>query len=242
MALDPPAARRRARPKRASLIRALARTWPWRGIRSAGLRHGGALDRAAAGRRCRLSRGVWRSKGDTVERLEILAQRLVAGESTPDRRWPRNRAVLDYIASDLRPRLAGLRARRRSTGLLAGLDGRFVAPGPSGAPTRGRPDVLPTGRNFYSVDTRAVPTPAAWQLGLEIGRAAARALSPGAWQLAEEPGAQRLGHRQHAHRRRRYRPGAGADGRAADAGTRIRARSPASRSCRSRSSTARAST
>ena len=37
--------------------------------------------------------------------------------------------------------------------------------GPSGAPTRGRPDVLPTGRNFYSVDTRAVPTPAAWELG-----------------------------------------------------------------------------
>jgi cobaltochelatase CobN len=48
--------------------------------------------------------------------------------------------------------------------LLHGLDGRFVAPGPSGAPTRGRLDVLPTGRNFYSVDVRAVPTPAAWQL------------------------------------------------------------------------------
>ncbi|HYV88413.1 MAG TPA: cobaltochelatase subunit CobN, partial [Candidatus Polarisedimenticolia bacterium] len=50
-------------------------------------------------------------------------------------------------------------------GLLSGLDGRFVAPGPSGAPTRGRPEVLPTGRNFYSVDTRLVPTPAAWHLG-----------------------------------------------------------------------------
>src|SRR5205814_10163397 len=50
-------------------------------------------------------------------------------------------------------------------GLLAGLNGRFVMPGPSGAPSRGKPEVLPTGRNFYSVDTRAVPTPAAWQLG-----------------------------------------------------------------------------
>ncbi|MGO7429009.1 cobaltochelatase subunit CobN, partial [Rhizobium ruizarguesonis] len=50
-------------------------------------------------------------------------------------------------------------------GLLNGLDGHFVAPGPSGAPTRGRPDVLPTGRNFYSVDSRAVPTPAAYELG-----------------------------------------------------------------------------
>src|SRR6185437_7336839 len=50
-------------------------------------------------------------------------------------------------------------------GLLRGLDGRFVPPGPSGAPSRGRPDVLPTGRNFYSLDSRAVPTQAAWQLG-----------------------------------------------------------------------------
>jgi cobaltochelatase CobN len=49
--------------------------------------------------------------------------------------------------------------------VLAGLDGRFVEPGPSGAPTRGRPDVLPTGRNFYSIDNRAVPTPTAWALG-----------------------------------------------------------------------------
>ena len=48
---------------------------------------------------------------------------------------------------------------------MAGLDGRFVRPGAAGAPTRGRLDVLPTGRNFYSVDSRAVPTPAAWHLG-----------------------------------------------------------------------------
>jgi cobaltochelatase CobN len=42
--------------------------------------------------------------------------------------------------------------------LIAALDGRFVAPGPSGAPTRGRADVLPTGRNLYTIDPRAVPT------------------------------------------------------------------------------------
>ena len=49
--------------------------------------------------------------------------------------------------------------------LVAALSGRAIAPGPSGAPTRGRLDVLPTGRNFYSLDSRAVPTPAAWALG-----------------------------------------------------------------------------
>jgi cobaltochelatase CobN len=49
--------------------------------------------------------------------------------------------------------------------LLTTLAGHFIPPGPSGAPTRGRLDVLPTGRNFYSVDSRAVPTPTAWALG-----------------------------------------------------------------------------
>jgi cobaltochelatase CobN len=49
--------------------------------------------------------------------------------------------------------------------MLTALEGRFVAPGPSGAPTRGRPDVLPTGRNFFSVDSRSVPTETAWELG-----------------------------------------------------------------------------
>src|SRR4249920_303658 len=42
--------------------------------------------------------------------------------------------------------------------LLTALDGKFVTPGPSGAPTRGRADVLPTGRNLYAIDPRAVPT------------------------------------------------------------------------------------
>ena len=54
---------------------------------------------------------------------------------------------------------------REMAALLAALDAKRIAPGPSGAPTRGRADVLPTGRNFYSVDTRAVPTPSAWALG-----------------------------------------------------------------------------
>ena len=49
--------------------------------------------------------------------------------------------------------------------LTRGLSGRFIGPGPSGAPTRGRPEVLPTGRNFYSLDSRALPTPVAWRLG-----------------------------------------------------------------------------
>ena len=106
----------------------------------------------------------WRTCGDTVERLERLARKLVEGSAQPEAGWTRTRAVLDFVEHDLRPRVvasgpAELDACRHA------LDGKFLAPGPSGAPTRGRLDVLPTGRNFYSVDTRTVPTPAAWKLG-----------------------------------------------------------------------------
>ena len=51
------------------------------------------------------------------------------------------------------------------TNLLDGLNGYYVPSGPSGAPTRGRLDLLPTGRNFYSVDVRTIPTETAYRLG-----------------------------------------------------------------------------
>ncbi|NGO63063.1 cobaltochelatase subunit CobN [Rhizobium daejeonense] len=106
----------------------------------------------------------WRTKGDAVERIELLAAKLVAGELECPPEWSRTRAVLDEIQNRLQPAVVKS-GRAEIEGLLTGLDGRFVPPGPSGAPTRGRPDVLPTGRNFYSVDSRAVPTPAAYELG-----------------------------------------------------------------------------
>ena len=106
----------------------------------------------------------WRTQGDTVERLEDLAQALVAGARRADPAWTRSQEVLAKIETAVRPAVVSS-GEAELAGLLTGLAGRFVEPGPSGAPTRGRLDVLPTGRNFYSVDTRTVPTPAAWQLG-----------------------------------------------------------------------------
>jgi len=53
-------------------------------------------------------------------------------------------------------------------GLRAALNGRRVPPGPSGSPNRGRSDVLPTGRNLYSVDPRAVPSRAAQTQGVKL--------------------------------------------------------------------------
>lgn len=103
----------------------------------------------------------WRTHGDTVERLELLAADLVDGGPAPGQA---SAAVMQVVARELAVRVDACGEAEKEA-LLAALAGRFVLPGPSGAPTRGRPDVLPTGRNFYSVDTRAVPTPAAWDLG-----------------------------------------------------------------------------
>ncbi len=104
----------------------------------------------------------WRSNGDTVERLELLAARLLDGEIAPP--GQSTLSVMNFAESVLRPRIASCGSAEMG-GLLAALDGTFTSPGPSGAPSRGRLDVLPTGRNFYSIDSRSMPTQTAWELG-----------------------------------------------------------------------------
>ncbi len=106
----------------------------------------------------------WRTYGDTVERIELLASAFVSGERDCPAEWQATRLVLDAVNAQLRPSVEQCGPAEIS-GLLTALGGRFVVPGSSGAPTRGRPDVLPTGRNFFSVDCRAVPTETAWELG-----------------------------------------------------------------------------
>ncbi|HLH66733.1 MAG TPA: cobaltochelatase subunit CobN [Solirubrobacteraceae bacterium] len=71
------------------------------------------------------------------------------------------------------PRVAELirRAPDELEGVLKALRGRHVPAGPSGSPTRGRIDVLPTGRNFYSIDPRAIPSELAWEVGQRLADA-----------------------------------------------------------------------
>jgi cobaltochelatase CobN len=128
-----------------------------------------------------VSAAAWRTSGDTVERIELLALRLVSGVQACGAVWERTKAVFDWIDAKLRPAIDACGSTEMAA-LLQGLDCRFVRPGPSGAPTRGRPDVLPTGRNFFAVDVRAVPTPSAWR----IGSLAAERLVEGYWQEAGE--------------------------------------------------------
>jgi cobaltochelatase CobN len=80
------------------------------------------------------------------------------------------RSVLEKLENSIRPALAACGSNEIAS-LLQGLSGNRVRPGPSGAPTRGRLDVLPTGKNFYSLDNRAVPTPTAWTLGQKSAEA-----------------------------------------------------------------------
>ncbi|WP_249977941.1 cobaltochelatase subunit CobN [Vreelandella olivaria] len=119
----------------------------------------------------------WRTAADTRERLELLAQQLVAeyvlapgslDELTVG--YPATAAQLRYAREHLWVAMQrGVKMEIQS--LLDGLEGKFVPPGPSGAPSRGRLDTLPTGRNFFSVDNRSIPSPAAWALGEKSAQA-----------------------------------------------------------------------
>jgi len=114
----------------------------------------------------------WRTNGDTIERLEALALSLIAEDSSPknpksnlsETNLPKTKAVLDWMRLSLSPSIKQ-GGKNEFDNLLRGMAGKFVPPGPSGAPTRGRADVLPTGRNFYSIDPKSLPTPTAWSLG-----------------------------------------------------------------------------
>jgi cobaltochelatase CobN len=126
-----------------------------------------------------------RRVGDGVARLEgialALVESLLAGDDATAPGEHTRRALL-RVRQELMPRLLACPDAERQA-LLTGLAGGRLAAGPSGAPTRGRPEVLPTGRNFYSVDLRGLPTEAAW----DLGRRSAALLLEGHLQEEGEP-------------------------------------------------------
>ncbi len=76
------------------------------------------------------------------------------------------RRILRFACTELVPNLA--RATDEIDNLMHGLEGGYVPAGPSGSPSRGMAHILPTGRNFYSVDPRSVPSQSAWRVGLQL--------------------------------------------------------------------------
>lgn len=73
------------------------------------------------------------------------------------------KTVISYICRTLVPNI--LQTKNEISGVLTALNGGYVLPGPSGTPSRGNAHLLPSGRNFYSIDPRSIPTPAAWDVG-----------------------------------------------------------------------------
>jgi len=126
-----------------------------------------------------------RTRGDVLGAVDALCRRLLADLAS--RRFDADAVIevqervlgcvseavsrtLAHVCRRLVPDLE--RTGDEVRNLLHGLEGGFVPPGPSGSPTRGMANVLPTGRNFYSLDPRSVPSPFAW----EVGRALAEGL------------------------------------------------------------------
>ncbi|RMT59392.1 Cobaltochelatase subunit CobN, partial [Pseudomonas coronafaciens pv. atropurpurea] len=109
-----------------------------------------------------VSTDPWRSAGDARERLELYAaamiERVTQGEELHDLPVHEDLTlIIDSLREVVAPRLDAC-GPGEMQGMLDALSGRFVPAGPSGAPSRGRLDVLPTGRNFFSVDVRNLPT------------------------------------------------------------------------------------
>ena len=121
-----------------------------------------------------------RSAGDVVERLEAISRRLyehlaasgfdssavegIVNDLLDERGEVPD--VLRYVCDSIYPALE--RTTDEIGALLRGFDGRFISPGPAGAPTRGMAGVLPTGRNFYSMDPRSIPSETSWQIGRQL--------------------------------------------------------------------------
>jgi len=78
--------------------------------------------------------------------------------------------TLQFACEELVPKLE--QSHEEIEHLLDALEGKYIPAGPAGAPTRGMAHILPTGRNFYAVDPRALPSQAAWRVGQQLAREA----------------------------------------------------------------------
>ncbi len=121
------------------------------------------------------------TKGQIHER--VLAEILKAFQDLDEKSWtqdsvaevvqarfhnfPAVKTALDKVAEVIRPGLMGCTDEMKY--FMRGIEGRFVPPGSSGSPTRGRIDVMPTGRNFCSIDPYRLPTKEAWEVGVRLG-------------------------------------------------------------------------
>ena len=115
---------------------------------------------------------VWVKEAASKPPVQILAgaSRTAADQNiqeTPKSFDEKLRTVCEYICHTVYPNLM-LTSQEQAT-MLRGFEAEYIEPGPSGAPSSGGADLLPTGRNFYGVDPRTLPTAAAWEIGKSLG-------------------------------------------------------------------------
>jgi cobaltochelatase CobN len=123
-----------------------------------------------------------RTNGDIINELNCLSLELITrfhGNNFEERsidsvimevlgKTSRNvKRCLTYVSSFLASALAATTDELKNA--VSACEGCYVPSGPSGSITRGMADILPTGRNFYSIDPRAVPSPASWKVGVALG-------------------------------------------------------------------------
>ncbi|MEU5159457.1 cobaltochelatase subunit CobN [Streptomyces sp. NPDC020875] len=149
-----------AGPDRVNLVLAILRARQiWGGTTALpGLREALGLDESAA----------TRTTADAAEaKARALVEAMEAADwdpaAVPAEHGDEVAAVLDFAAREVVPRLAATTDELDHA--VHALAGGFVPAGPSGSPLRGLVNVLPTGRNFYSVDPKAVPSRLAWETG-----------------------------------------------------------------------------
>jgi len=101
-----------------------------------------------------------------VDAVEAECRRLITAMAEDGWRYAGDDPTLAWVAETLHPALSATTDEVANT--LGALDGRYTPAGPSGAPSRGMAHVLPTGRNFFSVDPKALPSPLAWDVGCRL--------------------------------------------------------------------------
>lgn len=143
------------------------------------------FDNAPDSLRCVVARLAGREESQAAEAFEEKVEEIAAGicrdyvlNGTPlvrslgrsFRITEADAEILKKVEDDLGRILRNVAASDEAAALMNGLNGGFIPPGPSGLVTRGRGDVLPTGRNFYSLDPQRIPTPAACETGKLLAR------------------------------------------------------------------------
>jgi cobaltochelatase CobN len=121
-----------------------------------------------------------KSHGQLLENIDGLCKKLIdmylqGDGAQPDEVLGFSTAGCESQLDAIRTKVFDLQTRMEASleieSLFNGMEGGYIEAGPSGLITRGRDDVLPTGRNFYSLDPYRVPTKTSWKVGRKLGGA-----------------------------------------------------------------------